>query len=106
MMLAHFRTGFRFGIASSRASTVYVRPVPDELEEPTDEPLAEPEDSVGDLTEGLEPDPAAEQRPHSLSDGQIEEVIRRLKAGRRLPPHLVPYLFETPREYGLAYAGN
>jgi hypothetical protein len=80
-------------------------PVPDQLEEPSDEPLAEPEGSVDDLTEGLG-FAVAQQRPHSLSDGQIEEVIRRLKAGRRLPPHLVPYLFETPREYGLAYAGK
>jgi len=55
---------------------------------------------------GLEPDASSFQRPHALSDGQIEDVVRRLKAGRRLPPHLVPYLFETPREYGLSYAGK
>lgn len=43
---------------------------------------------------------------HGLSDAQIEEVIRRLREGRKLPPHLVPRLFEAPREYALTYAGK
>ena len=56
---------------------------------------------VADENSAAEP-PA--QRP--LSEGQIEEVIRRLRAGLRLPPHLLPHLFETPKEYELAYAGK
>jgi hypothetical protein len=72
-----------------------------EVTEPDEEALeiAEPGDDQGD-TESESP------RIARLSEAQIEEVARRLRAGRRLPPHLVPYLFETPKEYGLAYAGK
>lgn len=44
--------------------------------------------------------------PVGLSDSQIEEIARLLRAGRRLPSYLVPHLFELPREYELAYAGK
>ncbi len=53
--------------------------------------------------------PAAEPdaRPHyDLSEEQIEELVQHLKAGRRLPPSLFPYLFETARECQLTYAGK
>ena len=39
--------------------------------------------------------------PQPLSAEQIEEISTLLRAGRRLPPHLFPHLFETPREYQL-----
>jgi hypothetical protein len=41
-----------------------------------------------------------------LSEDQIEEITALLRAGRRLPPHLFPNLFEAPREYQLAYRGK
>jgi hypothetical protein len=41
-----------------------------------------------------------------LTEEQIEEVVTLLRAGRRLPPYLVPHLFEAPREYHLAYRGK
>ena len=41
-----------------------------------------------------------------LPDEQIEEIAALLRAGRRLPPHLFPDLFEAPREYQLAYRGK
>lgn len=41
-----------------------------------------------------------------LSAEQIEEISTLLRAGRRLPPHLFPHLFETPREYQLFYRGK
>src|SRR5690242_12984256 len=44
--------------------------------------------------------------PHALTDEQIEEIATLLRAGRRLPPHLFPHLFEAPREYHLAYRGK
>jgi DNA methylase len=47
-----------------------------------------------------------EPSPQSLTDNQIEEIIHLLRAGRRLPPHLFPNLFETSREYELAYRGK
>jgi 16S rRNA G966 N2-methylase RsmD len=46
------------------------------------------------------------ERDISLSDEQIEEIIGHLRSGRRLPPHLFPFLFETSKEYQLAYAGK
>lgn len=44
--------------------------------------------------------------PTRLTDGQVEEITTLLKAGKRLPPHLFPHLFESPREYQLAYRGK
>ncbi len=41
-----------------------------------------------------------------LTEDQIEEISHLLRAGRRLPPHLFPNLFETSREYELAYRGK
>lgn len=41
-----------------------------------------------------------------LTETQVEEIATLLRAGRRLPPHLFPHLFETPREYQLAYQGK
>jgi DNA modification methylase len=41
-----------------------------------------------------------------LSDEQIEEIAGLLRAGRRLPPHLFPHLFETSKESQLFYAGK
>ena len=41
-----------------------------------------------------------------LSEEQIEELTGHLRAGRRLPPHLLPHLFEASKEYQLAYAGK
>jgi adenine-specific DNA-methyltransferase len=41
-----------------------------------------------------------------MTDEQIEEVTRLLRAGRRLPPQLFPHLFDVPREYELAYRGK
>jgi hypothetical protein len=43
---------------------------------------------------------------HALNDDQIEEIATLLRAGRRLPPHLFPHLFEAPRECQLAYRGK
>ncbi|MGH3632587.1 MAG: DNA methyltransferase [Mycobacterium sp.] len=43
---------------------------------------------------------------HALGDDEIELVTHYLRLGRRLPPHLLPRLFEVPREYQLAYAGK
>lgn len=42
----------------------------------------------------------------ALTEEQIEEIAGLLRSGRRLPPHLFPHLFETPREYQLAYRGK
>ncbi len=50
----------------------------------------------------IEPEPL----PTSMTEEQIEEVTRLLRAGRRLPPHLFPHLFEVPREYELSYRGK
>ncbi len=44
--------------------------------------------------------------PTRLTDSQVEEITTLLKAGKRLPPHLFPHLFESPREYQLAYRGK
>ena len=41
-----------------------------------------------------------------LTNSQVEEIAELLRAGRRLPSHLFPHLFETPREYQLAYRGK
>lgn len=41
-----------------------------------------------------------------LTDEQIQEITSLLRAGRRLPPYLFPHLFETAREYELAYSGK
>ncbi|MDA8317592.1 MAG: DNA methyltransferase [Actinomycetota bacterium] len=44
--------------------------------------------------------------PQRLTDQQVEEIASLLRAGRRLPPHLFPNLFESPREYQLSYRGK
>lgn len=41
-----------------------------------------------------------------LSEDQIQELLKHLRDGRRLPPALFPYLFETAKESQLAYAGK
>lgn len=48
----------------------------------------------------------ADAREGFLSEEQIEEIAGLLRAGRRLPPHLFPHLFETPKEYQLSYFGK
>lgn len=48
--------------------------------------------------------PETMQQP--LTEDQLEEIMSLLRRGRRLPPHLFPHLFETPREYQLAYRGK
>lgn len=45
-------------------------------------------------------------RPFQLTEEQIEQIASRLRAGKALPPYLLPHLFEQPREYELAYAGK
>lgn len=70
----------------------------------TDEPRA-----LSD--EGVNEDEAANESEglplrFELTEEQIEEIADHLRAGRRLPPHLFPHLFETSREYELAYAGK
>lgn len=47
-----------------------------------------------------------EESISGLPEEQIEEVVQLLRSGRRLPPHLFPQLFESPREYELTYAGK
>jgi hypothetical protein len=63
-----------------------------------------------DATSGADGDPDA-LRPASsttsrLTDAQIQEITALLRAGRQLPPYLFPHLFETARDYELAYAGK
>jgi hypothetical protein len=53
-------------------------------------------------TPEIEPEPL----PTGMTEEQIEEVTRLLRAGRRLPPHLFPNLFEVPKEYELSYRGK
>lgn len=48
----------------------------------------------------------AETMQQPLTEDQLEEITSLLRSGRRLPPHLFPHLFETPREYQLAYRGK
>lgn len=50
--------------------------------------------------------PTRDEQGGLLSEEQIEELTGHLRAGRRLPPHLLPHLFETSKEYQLAYAGK
>jgi DNA modification methylase len=59
-------------------------------------PTAEafPEDAVDDTL------------PHAFTEDQIEQIATLLRAGRRLPTHLFPHLFESPREYQLSYRGK
>jgi site-specific DNA-methyltransferase (adenine-specific)/adenine-specific DNA-methyltransferase len=45
-------------------------------------------------------------RPYRLSEEQIEQITTRLRAGKALPPYLLPHLFERPRESELTYAGK
>jgi hypothetical protein len=79
-------------LASPHAETEVVEPEAAELEpEGLDESLEQPIEAV---------------LPVRLTEEQIEEVTRLLRAGRRLPPHLFPNLFEVPREYELSYRGK
>jgi site-specific DNA-methyltransferase (adenine-specific)/adenine-specific DNA-methyltransferase len=66
------------------------------------------DDTYDDDVPSFEATDAAETEllPHALTDEQIEEIATLLRAGRRLPPHLFPHLFEAPREYHLAYRGK
>src|SRR5438105_1602535 len=41
-----------------------------------------------------------------MSEEQLEEVVRLLRAGHRLPQHLLANVAELPREYELAYRGK
>ena len=41
-----------------------------------------------------------------LTDLQIEQIVEGLRAGRPLPPHLFPHIFEAPKEYELSYRGK
>jgi hypothetical protein len=81
--------------SSSSPVNPYDQPAPDELE-PNEE-------SLDELVELAEP---ASAIPSRLTDDQIEEITGLLRAGRRLPPYLFPHLFETAREYELAYSGK
>src|SRR4051794_5506479 len=54
----------------------------------------------------VEPGGGEPARPYRLSEEQIEQVTGRLRAGKALPPYLLPHLFERPREYELSYAGK
>ena len=54
-------------------------------------------------TETLAPASSTTSR---LTDAQIQEITALLRAGRQLPPYLFPHLFETARDYELAYAGK
>jgi DNA modification methylase len=60
-------------------------------------------DEYGAESEGIA---AEDPGPQHLTEEQIEEITHLLRAGRRLPPHLFPNLFETSREYELAYRGK
>lgn len=75
---------------------------------PTDEGLDEEldvdEEAISDSNEDDLPE-AGESAP-GLTEEQIEEITTLLRAGRRLPPHLFPTLFEAPREYQLSYRGK
>jgi site-specific DNA-methyltransferase (adenine-specific)/adenine-specific DNA-methyltransferase len=44
--------------------------------------------------------------PRPLTSAQVEEIASLLRAGKRLPSYLFPHIFETPREYQLAYRGK
>jgi DNA modification methylase len=61
---------------------------------------------IGDQSEDVSAEDAAAGLSQALTEEQIEEIATLLRAGRRLPPHLFPHLFETPREYQLAYRGK
>jgi site-specific DNA-methyltransferase (adenine-specific)/adenine-specific DNA-methyltransferase len=73
------------------------------LGEEMGEDAPEPNDGEDTEPEAVETE---QQLPVRLSDEQIEEVVGLLRAGRRLPPHLFPGLFEVPKEYELAYRGK
>lgn len=51
-------------------------------------------------------DSDAPSRPYRLSEEQVQQITARLRAGKALPPYLLPHLFERPREYELTYAGK
>lgn len=63
-------------------------------DDPTDQPISV---SEGDATSAPE---------HRLTDEQIEELVKYVRDGRRLPAHLFPFLFEIPQEYQLSYAAK
>jgi DNA modification methylase len=70
-------------------------------------------DNMADLDEPQPPEELQEALddpisalPVRMTEAQVEEVTRLLRAGRRLPPHLFPHLFEVPREYELSYRGK
>ncbi|MQB00035.1 MAG: hypothetical protein GEU78_07035 [Actinobacteria bacterium] len=59
-----------------------------------------------EVPEAINPDDQASDgaRPRiRLSDIQIEQITAALRAGRPLPPHLFPHVFEAPKEYQLSY---
>jgi hypothetical protein len=52
-------------------------------------------------------DPAPESPSRvALTEEQIAHIADLLRMGRRLPPHLLPHMFEVPREYELSYRGK
>jgi site-specific DNA-methyltransferase (adenine-specific)/adenine-specific DNA-methyltransferase len=53
-----------------------------------------------------DPGPAETDAVQRLPDDQIAQIASLLKAGRPLPPHLFPHLFEAPDEYELTYSGK
>lgn len=63
-------------------------------DDPTDQPISV---SEGGGTPALE---------YWLTDEQIEELVKYVRSGRRLPTHLFPFLFEIPQEYQLSYAAK
>jgi len=56
--------------------------------------------------EPADPEEASQLLMTGMSEEQIDQVSRLLRAGKRLPPHLFPNLFEVPREYELSYRGK
>jgi site-specific DNA-methyltransferase (adenine-specific)/adenine-specific DNA-methyltransferase len=80
--------------------------VPVRRKEPMAETHAEkpmPEPGVAELRDIVVSDSTDTAR---MPDEQIQEITQLLRAGRRLPAHLVPHLFEVPREYELSYQGK
>ena len=95
------RTGSRFALSSSPDDRR--RAVDAEEQDYLEHDAVEEDLEVAD--ESVQ-DPAVPVRNFRLTEPQIEEIAGRLRAGKALPPYLLPYLFERPREYELTYAGK
>ncbi len=60
----------------------------------------------GVIDPGLAEQDAVASSSSRLTESQIEEITKLLRAGRQLPSYLFPHLFETAREYELSYTGK